>query len=228
MRERLTAASKDWQSLTQNQILFWKNYIGIYKDWYIGSSENVSPFNAFMSVATQIKNLIEVTGHTTIINTEDWDQDTPTYDKTVTPGPKPPIFLQNIEGFGTDVSIKVENGITVASIKINITNNTMSQGDYLQTIDNRKATFVLWLSNPGKYITSNMKPMVQKILATGILKIKKPGSQVTTIEAKVNIATNYYKLVPQLGEYVVYTLGLQTVDGPFTIVKQGTKQVISA
>jgi len=228
MRKIITEASRDWQSLTQNQIFFWKNYLGLLKEWYIGSSENLSPFNAFVSITTQIKTLIESANHTTIVNTEDWDKEIPTYDKSVQPAGKPPIALLNVEGFSSDVYIKVENGITVASITINLFNNTMALGDYLKTTDNRNASFVLWLSNPGKYPTSNMKPMVQKVLATGKLKAKKAGSQISTIQAKVNISANYYKLVPLLGQYVTYTLAIQTEDGPFSIIKQGTKQVVSA
>ena len=228
MRKIITDASRDWQSLTQNQILFWKNYLSTLKQWYIGTSENLSAFNGFISVTTQIKTLIESANHSTIVNSEDWDKEVPTYTPTVEPAGKPPIALLNVGGSASDVYIKVENGITVASITINLYDNKMAQGDYLKTTDNRKASFVLWLSNPGKYPTSNMKPMVQKVLSTGLLKIKKDGSQVSSIQAKVNIPVNYYRLVPQLGQYVTYTLAIQTEDGPYAILKTGTKQVVPA
>jgi hypothetical protein len=226
MRTIIQEASQDWQSLTQSQQEFWRNYLPTIKEWYIGTSERLSAFNAFVSVACQIKTGIEVSGNTTISNSSDWELTTFTYSKTVQPAGKPPIGLKNIGSFTTIVSFQVVSGIPKAFLTVNLNSNSMSQNDYLESLDGRKISFVLWVSNPGKYITSNMKPMVLKVLSTGKLKILKPGSQVSTINANAPINNSYFILSPQTGNYIRYTLGLQTEDGPFVIIKEDIEQVL--
>jgi len=225
MRTILRESSQDWQSLTQSQQEFWKNYLPTIKEWYIGASKNLSPFNAFVSIASQIKTGIETSGNTTITNTSDWEKSDFTYSKTVQPAGKPPIGLKNIESFSTIVEIHKVSDITKAYLTVNLVNNTMSQNDYLESLDGRKISFTLWLSNPGKYITSNMKQMVLKVINTGKLKILKAGNQVSTILAQGVINNSYFILAPQTGNYVRYTLGLQTEDGPYIIIKDDIVKV---
>ena len=226
MRTILRESSQDWQSLSQSQQDFWKNYLGTLKDWYIGTSERLSAFNAFVSIATQIKTGIDASNSTTITNTSDWDKTDFSYSKTVQPAGKPPIGLKNIGDFSTIVQFVVVSGIPKAFLTVNLTNNTMSANDYLESLDGRKISFVMWVSNPGKYITSNMKPMVLKVLHTGKLQIKKAGSQVSTITAEANMNNTYYKLAPVKGNYILYTLALQTEDGPFVIIKEDIEKVL--
>jgi len=226
MRTILREASQDWQSLNQSQQQFWKNYLGTIKEWYIGTAENLSPFNAFVSVATQNKTGIQVAETTSITNTEDWDKEELTYTKTIQPSGKPPIGLKNIGNFTTIVQFGIDSGIPKAYLTVNLENNTMVAGDYLKSLDNRKISFTIWTSNPGKYETSNMKPMVLKVLNTGALKIKKAGNLVTTITAVAIMNNAYYKLAPKTGEYIRYTLALQTEDGPFVIIKEDIEKVL--
>jgi hypothetical protein len=226
MRTILRESSQDWQSLSQNQQEFWKNYLATLKEWYIGTSERLSAFNAFVSIAAQIKTGIDASNHTSITNTTDWDKTDFSYSKTIQPGGKPPIGLKNIGDFTTIIQFQVVSGTPKAFLTVNLENNSMTQNDYLESLDGRKISFVLWLSNPGKYITSNMKPMVLKVLHTGKLKILKAGSQVTTITAQANIYNSYYTLAPKTGEYVRYTLALQTEDGPFVIIKEDIEKVL--
>jgi hypothetical protein len=226
MRAIISEVSKDWQSLTQSQQEFWKNYLPTLKEWYLGAAERLSAFNAFTMVASQIKTGIEVSGNTTITNDTDWDKTDFTYTKTVQPAGKPPIGLKNIESFSTTIQFQVVSGIPRVFLTVNLTNNTMNQDDYLESLDGRKISFVLWVSNPGKYITSNMKPMVLKVMSTGKLKIKKSGSQVSTISAQALINNTYFTLAPQSGNYIFYSLGLQTEDGPYVIIKEDIEKVL--
>jgi len=225
MRRIITAVSRDWQALDQYQQAYWKNYLSTIKAWYIGSSENLSAFNAFTMVAAQVKSSIEVSYFTQVINTGDWELEINTYDKTLQPGGKPPLALKNIQGFNPSVEIRLDSGIPTVFLRVDMDNNDMAQGDYLETTDGREVSFVVWLSNPGKYLTSNMKPMVIKILSTGKLKIKKAGGQVSQIQVKAPINNTYYKLSPLVGQYMRYTIGLQAFDGPYAIVLEGVRQV---
>jgi len=225
MRSIITAVSRDWQSLDATQQAYWKNYLSTLKEWYLGTSENLSPFNAFTMVASQIKTSIEVSGYTQVINTADWDLELNTYNKTIQPSGKPAIAIRNIESFNPSLTISYDSGIPYVFLQVDLTNNSMAEGDYLETNDGRNLSFVVWLSNPGKYLTSNMKPMVMKVLSTGKLKIKKAGSQVSNIQVKAPINNSYYKLSPLVGQYMRYTIGIQAHDGPYAIVLDGVEQV---
>jgi hypothetical protein len=225
MRRIITAVSRDWQSLDSLQQAYWKNYLSTLKSWYIGTSENLSAFNAFTMVAAQIKSSIEVSYSTQVINTGDWELEYNTYEKTIQPSGKPPLALKSIGGFNPSIEIRYDSGIPTVFLTVDLDNNAMAPGDYLATNDGKEVSFVVWLSNPGKYLTSNMKPMVIKILSTGKLKIKKAGAQVTQIQAKAPINNTYYKLAPLRGQYMRYTIGLQAIDGPYSIVLDGVEQV---
>jgi hypothetical protein len=226
MRSIISDVSKDWQSLTESQQSFWRNYLPTLKTWYIGAAENLSAFNAFTMVASQIKTGIEVTGFTTIQNNNHWTKTAFTYSKTVQPAGRPPLALRNIQSFDTVVDFDIVGGVPKIKLTVNLTNNNMAINDYLECTDGRKVSFVIWISNPGKYITSNMKPMVMKVLSTGKLQIIQAGTSVTQILANADVNNTYYSLAPKTQEYVLYTLALQAEDGPYTIIKEEVIQVV--
>lgn len=225
VRGNISKVAQKWGTLDESTRQAYSAYIPTYKQWYLGNAENLSGFNVFTSLLATLEQAKLAYGETEVTTNYDWVTEPPDPETAPLPGP-PIVSIANMQSFGSiTLQANASSLYTTISANINIMGLNILQNSYLLDTAGRKIGFFLWVSNPGKYTSSNMKPMTQKAGFSGWFKANEniTGNEIFQVSGKIYRANNI--LCPLQGQYVKITLGMVTEDGVIKIIQEVLEQV---